>query len=190
LSSTHARGLAVSQRIICEMGGSISVESAPNRGAVFRVVLPPRSSAVQARTVALSAGWAETPDRPRVMVVDDEPLVCELIKTLLEEGYHVEVFTSSREALGQLLAGEHFDLVLCDLMMPELTGMDVHAELKRVDPAQAERMVFMTGGTFTERAHRFIDGVGAPTLTKPFRREQLHETLARRLAELSGVAIH
>ena len=189
-SSSHARGLSISQRIISDMGGTISVESAPNRGAVFRVVLPARTQPHYTASVVRAASLMEHPDQPSVMVVDDEPLVCELIKTLLEEDYRVEVFTSSREALGRLLGGEPFDLVLCDLMMPELAGMDVHAELRRLLPKQAERMVFMTGGTFTERAHRFIEEVGTPTLTKPFRRDQLHDTLAKRLRELRTAAFH
>ena len=75
---------------------------------------------------------------------------------------------SAREALDRLLSGERFDLILSDLMMPELTGMELHAEIARIDPAQAARMIFLTGGAFTPGARAFLDRVANPRHEKPF----------------------
>jgi DNA-binding response OmpR family regulator len=113
------------------------------------------------------------PARARVLVVDDEQLMCELLATMLSEDYEVVALTSARDALGRIVAGEVFDLVLCDLMMPDLTGMDLHAQLAREKPDQAARMVFMTGGTFTDRAQRFLAEHGRVQLQKPFRHDEL-----------------
>jgi CheY-like chemotaxis protein len=66
------------------------------------------------------------------------------------------------------VAGEKFDLILCDLMMPEMTGMDLHRELSRVAPEQASRMIFLTGGAFTDKARQFLSETVKEYLEKPF----------------------
>jgi CheY-like chemotaxis protein len=80
------------------------------------------------------------------------------------------VFTvdGAAEAIDLLRSGERFDVILCDLMMPQVTGMDVHAELIRLDADQASRMVFITGGAFTPRARRFLESVQNHRVEKPF----------------------
>jgi CheY-like chemotaxis protein len=87
--------------------------------------------------------------------------------------------TDAREACARVLAGERFDLILCDLMMPEMTGMELHAELARALPEQAERMIFVTGGAFTESAAEFLERVPNEQLAKPFDLAKVR-SLARR----------
>jgi CheY-like chemotaxis protein len=102
----------------------------------------------------------------RILVVDDEPLVGRLVERALAREHRVVVLTSGRAALELIVAGERFDLVLCDLMMPEMTGMDLHEQVKALAEDQAERMVFLTGGAFTRRAREFLED--RPCLEKPF----------------------
>jgi CheY-like chemotaxis protein len=64
-----------------------------------------------------------------------------------------------RDALAKFRAGERYDVVLCDLMMPEMTGMDLHAELSHSHPEDARRIIFVTGGAFTSRAREFLENV-------------------------------
>jgi CheY-like chemotaxis protein len=86
--------------------------------------------------------------------------------------------TSSRDALGRLEAGERFELLLCDVMMPQMSGPEFHAELGRLAPEQASRVVFVTGGAFTATAAAYLEQVGARTVEKPFEAETLR-ALAR-----------
>jgi CheY-like chemotaxis protein len=87
--------------------------------------------------------------------------------------------TRGRHALALIEDGEKFDAVLCDLMMPEMGGMDLFAALERVAPELASRVVFLTGGAFTERAAEFLANVKNPTLDKPFAVDDLRAALGR-----------
>jgi CheY-like chemotaxis protein len=132
--------------------------------------------------VALHAGDEEPPPRPevprpfrrgRVLVVDDEAMIRRSITRSLSHQHDVTTAASGREALELLVGGERFDLIVCDLMMPEMTGMELHALLKMTAPEQAALMVFLTGGAFTESARRFLSDVPNPALDKPFDPQRL-----------------
>jgi two-component system NtrC family sensor kinase len=85
------------------------------------------------------------------------------------------VVQSGKEAVARIAAGERYDVVLCDLLMPEMTGMDVHADLQARDPDLARRMVFLSGGAVTQRARDFYEQVPNPKLEKPFDAARLRE---------------
>lgn len=135
-----------------------------------------------------------TPDRDqgtrraRILVIDDEQLMCELLGAMLSDDHEVVALSNAQEALARITSGDSFDLILCDLMMPGLTGMDLYAELARVRPEQASRMVFMTGGTFTDRAQEFLAEHGRVQLQKPFRHDELLSLVDGRLEELKRSA--
>ena len=168
-------GLSICHRIVTALGGEIAVESEVGKGSRFRVLPPaPRT----ARRRRAPSGAPARPERARILVVDDEPLVGVAIERFLGRRHDVARFTSAAEALGLLDAGERFDVILCDLMMPDMTGMDLHARLAEARPDQAARMVFMTGGAFTDRARRFLEATKNPTLTKPFDVADLDRTIA------------
>lgn len=118
------------------------------------------------------AGQADGADdgarRGRVLVVDDEVLLLRAVERLLSADYDVSCAASAREALDRIESGERFDALLCDLMMPALTGMDLHARLLHVDPALAARTVFLTGGAFTAEAREYVARAANPVLHKPF----------------------
>jgi two-component system, NtrC family, sensor kinase len=98
---------------------------------------------------------------------------------ILEDRYQTQVATSGREGLDLLLGGTPFDVILCDLMMRDVTGMDVHAELKKRAPGLEQRLVLMTGGAFTPRARQFLAEVPNARYEKPF---DLTEAVATALA--------
>ncbi len=163
-------GLWVCRRIISELGGTIELLSTAGRGATFRVTLPaanrpPVASPEPSRSPPDAARSATR--RPRVLVVDDEPLVGRALRRALREDADLEVEESSRAALARFARGERFDLVLCDVMMPELPGADLHAALERLDPALARSVVFMTGGAFSTREQEFLAAVPNVCLEKP-----------------------
>jgi signal transduction histidine kinase len=173
-------GLAICRRIVEGLGGEIAVESAPNRGTTFRVTLPrAQAAAPQAQSVAADAVAAL---RGRVLVVDDEPMLCSVIKRILGEAHDVVLTASAAQALARITGGESFDVILSDLMMPDMTGMDLHAALLRAAPDQAERMIFMTGGAFSPEAAAFLGRVSNASLEKPFKPAALRQIVQSRLS--------
>ena len=123
-----------------------------------------------------------SPPRVRILVVDDDVLVGRALQRSLRD-YDVVTLGRAEEALARVATGERFDVIFCDLMMPEMTGMDLHAEILKIAPDQAERMVFITGGAVTTRARDFVATVANPVLDKPFDLKALHEILRRRNAK-------
>jgi CheY-like chemotaxis protein len=95
------------------------------------------------------------------------------IERALSRRHDVTVFNSGKLALARLVGGERFDVIVSDLMMPDVTGMDLHAELLRRVPDQASRMVFLTGGAYAPIAREFLARVPNPWLEKPFDMPQL-----------------
>ena len=117
------------------------------------------------------------------MIIDNEPLMLTALARMLETEHEVVAFASAREALERLRAGDRFALILCDLMMPEMTGMELHETLTREAPGVVERMVFLTGGAFTEAARSFLDTTHQPWLEKPFEPAALRARVRALLAE-------
>jgi CheY-like chemotaxis protein len=106
--------------------------------------------------------------RARVLVIDDEPHMVRIMGQLLEPDHAVALETSGAAALARIEAGEWFDVILCDVMMPEMSGPAFYAQLRRVRPALAQRVVFITGGAFTPQAEAFVRAVPNATIEKPF----------------------
>jgi CheY-like chemotaxis protein len=115
--------------------------------------------------------------RPRVLVVDDEPLVARSLQRILSREQDVEVAERGRVALDRIAGGERFDLVLCDLMMPDVSGMAFYDEIGILDPGLRERVVFVTGGAFTDAAADFLARVANLRLEKPVDPVVLRETV-------------
>ena len=115
----------------------------------------------------------------RVLMVDDEQMLCNAIERILGADHDVTTVTSAREALSGLGAGERFDLILCDLMMPEMTGMDLYDELEQSAPDQAEKLIFMSGGAFTDNARVFLARSPNEVIEKPFKGAALRQAVQR-----------
>jgi len=115
--------------------------------------------------------------KPHILIVDDEPRMGKAMGRLLALRYQVSLASSAREALSMLEAGQSFDAIVCDLMMPEMTGMEMYERLRPVRPSLAERMIFMTGGAYTEEAHEFLAQFSERRLDKPFPPEELDRAL-------------
>ncbi|HEV8320477.1 MAG TPA: response regulator [Myxococcota bacterium] len=176
-------GLSICHRLLVAMGGDIAVESAPGKGTVFRVSLPAGQSDAQAtpatEAVPAAAPVAAPRRRGRVLIVDDEAPIGRVLKRLLAVDHDVELATTARQALSLLEAGRRFDAIFCDLMMPDMTGMELYAALAERAPDQAERMVFMTGGAFTDAARDFLAGVQNVRIEKPFDAAAVRTIVAR-----------
>lgn len=160
-------GLSICHRIVSGFGGSITLDSEPGKGSAFRVHLLPARMAPTAP--AAPTGTAQQPTRRgSVLVVDDERQVALLVQRALAQDHDITTTSGAEEALEKIAAGGRYDLILCDLMMPEVTGMELHARLTRVAPDQADKMIFLTGGAFTTGAREFLKQVQNLVVEKPF----------------------
>jgi CheY-like chemotaxis protein len=122
--------------------------------------------------------------RRRVLVVDDEAFVVEALIAVLSDDFDVEGTTDAPEALRRLCSGDRFDLVLCDVTMHPLGGLDLRDRLHAADPAAAARIVFMTGGVADPAARRRLAAMPNVCVTKPGTGDELVE-LVRNLTRLS-----
>ncbi|GEJ56143.1 ATP-binding response regulator [Anaeromyxobacter diazotrophicus] len=175
-------GLAICHGIVETLGGEIEVRSTVGRGTRFRVLLPARPAEPAPAPAGPTAGR-----RGRVLVLDDEALVCRAVARTLRGAHEVVALTEPAEALARLERGEPFDVVLCDLMMPGLSGMECYEALRARRPELAGRMIFLTGGAFTPAAREFLERVPNLRVEKPFDAEALRQAVAR-CVELAGEA--
>jgi signal transduction histidine kinase/CheY-like chemotaxis protein len=176
-------GLAICRNIIGEFGGDIRVESELGRGTRFVVHLPIQSGA------SASPRGDAPPDIPgtskvrgRILIVDDEQLVRSLLNRMLGRDHEVVTVASGEAARTILENDSSFDVILCDLMMPGMTGMDLHEWLVTHRPALAGRVVFVTGGAFTPQASDYVSRVGNARFEKPFRPGQLKSLISEMVA--------
>ena len=167
-------GLPISLGIVRGLGGDITVETRPGEGATFRVRIP---AAEPGATAATQPVPEVTPTRQfsrrRILAVDDEVLLLKAYRRMLADGHDLVTALGGHEALRTLESDSGFDVVLCDLQMPEMSGMELHAAVRERFPALANRFVFVTGGAFSADARRFLEKAVSAVIQKPFRVEEL-----------------
>ncbi len=177
-------GLSICRHIVEDSGGEIHIDSAPSRGTSVTVRLPLAEPTMEVENPAeLDEAPTQAPapgPRRRLLLIDDEPELCRAIRRALTGEYSVSIAPGGREAI-EILAGDPggFDAVLCDIMMPEVTGLDVMAWVRANQPEVAERVVFITGGAIGDRARRFVEEVDNFVLEKPLDLRNLKRLLRR-----------
>jgi CheY-like chemotaxis protein len=110
-------------------------------------------------------------------LIDDEPLVLRSLRRMLGE-HHVDVAQSGSEALKRLMQDRNYDLIFCDLMMPDMDGTILYAELEQGMPDVLDRIVFCSGGAFTARTKAFVEQSTRPFVEKPMTREAFERVVA------------
>jgi signal transduction histidine kinase/ActR/RegA family two-component response regulator len=183
-------GLPISLGIIRTLGGQLTVDSRPGDGATFRVRLP---AADPVPAVVTPPSDVTPPPREfvkrRVLAVDDEPLLLKAYRRMLSDVHAVETALGGAEALRALEADAGFDVVLCDLQMPEMSGMGLHEAVRARWPSLADRFVFVTGGAFSPDAKRFLEESVCAVIQKPFRVEDLLALIERKAREGASASV-
>jgi PAS domain S-box-containing protein len=184
-------GLSICHGIVTGLGGQIAIESTVGKGTVVRVVLPGHAELAAPPAPAIAPAAAPSvavARRHRVMLVDDEPQVAQTIERLLRRDYDVTIALCGRDALDHITRGARFDAIISDVMMPNMTGVELIEELQRLAPDQAQRLIFLSGGAFTAHTRERLEQIGAPQLAKPVTIKELRAWVTRIAVEANPQA--
>lgn len=176
-------GLTTCLAIVHAMGGSVIVESQEGGGSTFRVRLPPAARSAKRE---LTTAPPESVARQRMLIVDDELTLLSSLRRALGRDLDVVLASSAAEAMLVLEQDDCFDVVLCDIMMPEVTGIELFERVSASHPELRDWFIFMTGGAFSASTRQFIDSTELPRLEKPFDVRELRRLLHRRAKAASG----
>ena len=161
------------------MGGTLTVESRVGRGTTFHLTLPSADATEPSET---STSVPMTNHRGRLLLVDDEDEVLKTVNRVLSD-HEIVSMSDARKALTLLKEDDAFDVILCDLMMPKMTGMEFYEQLLLVRPDLAARLVFLTGGATTSKTAAFLTTVPNDRIQKPFSVGVLRATVQGLLAK-------
>lgn len=164
-------GLSVSKTIIEGVGGELAVSSSPEGGTTVTISLCVHAGA---------RPQAPEPDRVRarrrILLIDDEAVLRRVFGQLLGKHHDVATAASGRDALAALRAAE-FDVIVCDVMMPDMNGCELYQRIAEQHPGSERQVVFITGGTFTSEVDDFLAATPNRVLTKPFNLESILSTI-------------
>lgn len=178
-------GLSICYGIVREHHGYITAERSASGGAIFRIELPVVEGKERSRAVRVESEPRVAPRGRRILVVDDETTICDMVRDILAlDGHVVDTARNGQAGLAALEATT-YDCVLADIKMPEVDGPTLHARLQARDPAAASRMIFMTGDMLSETSRTFLEAAGNPYLAKPFSIQDLRARVATVLARVA-----
>ncbi len=176
-------GLSVCYGIVSQHNGKIHAESKPGRGATFIVELPIVTEDRQLGLPEPETLELHQKASTRFLIVDDEPLVTQFVsKVLIEEGHIVDAVNRAEDAL-ELVTANKYRIILLDIKMPGMSGIDLYKRLQKMSPSLARKVVFVTGDVMGARTTAFLAKSKLPYITKPFDARQLNSTLDRLFAE-------
>jgi CheY-like chemotaxis protein len=174
-------GLSICHGIVKSLGGEIQVASELDKGTTFTIVLPPAPE--EQSTPAADGGSPAPTRRARILVIDDETALLRAMQRVLEDENHtVTTVDNAADALAMLDRGDQFDVILSDLMMPMMTGVEFYETMLARDPAVAKTIVFVSGGAITAKVDAFLRSVSNLRMEKPFKAAQLREIVQTMLA--------
>jgi PAS domain S-box-containing protein len=172
-------GLSICHGIVRSFGGQLRAESQSGNGTRFLVRLPPAPLHSE-ETVALANPTQSSQLRARLLVIDDEDLLLSLMARILRD-HELVCVHRAEDALALIEGGQRFDVILSDLMMPTMTGMDFYEALLGRDPELAKRVIFLSGGIVAGTANDFLASVPNLRLQKPFEAPALREIVQQLL---------
>ena len=200
IATASGLGLPISHAIVSSLGGRLALESAPGAGTIAIVQLPPAAARARSTSLAPRSTIRVAPappsqnrmralprveprgERARLLILDDEIALAASLQRLYRHEYDVVVEGTAEGALRRIVAGERYDAILCDLLLPGISGIEFYGELQRTAPELVPRVVFVTGGVITPGAQAFLDALPNLCVEKPF----MPDDLRQKLRELFG----
>jgi two-component system NtrC family sensor kinase len=174
-------GLSLCQNIVESHEGTIRIVSQPGAGARFRIELPVGGSVQIAEPENPATALPPPSLSSKLLVVDDEPGITRVLARLLRrEGHEVDTALHGQQAL-RMIQEQDYDLVLCDLRMPELDGPSLYRHLMDNKPHYLRRFIFLTGDTLSPEAGAFLNQADVPCLVKPFSAAQGRQAVRQAL---------
>jgi signal transduction histidine kinase/CheY-like chemotaxis protein len=179
-------GLSITRNVLHSMGGEINLEYSSPDGTAFVVALPPSENLRGKGARDLVPGQALSASKPelKLLIVDDEEQVLSYLAASLPH-HRTEIESDGRRAIRMAAEGD-FDVILCDLMMPQVTGMEIYAALQEINPSVANRLIFMTGGAFVQEAVDFLTGFSGRWVEKPIELAELESRIWARVEATQG----
>ena len=166
-------GLSISYGIIKEHRGKIYAKSILGKGATFIIDLPIIAETKQPEIAEPSSKEPEKVTSAKIMVVDDEPHICRALDRLLSQaGHKVETIPSAQRAL-QKLNNAKYDLILLDIKMPGMNGIEFYNHMKEIDPSLQRKIVCITGDVISAKNKAFLNESRIPYIVKPFGIDEL-----------------
>jgi PAS domain S-box-containing protein len=182
-------GLSIVHSILAEHEARITCQSSPDRGATFLIEIPalhqPPDSTFPSLPFPESLN-ATSGKSGRILIVDDEPSIAEMLGEMLEVlGHETRAVFSAAHAL-ELIEQEEFDLILSDFRMPTLDGRDFYLRLQQVKPVLATRIIFLTGDLVNDNTRAFLQSTGNRCLPKPFHLHEVKQAVATALEKIQA----
>ncbi|WP_168210426.1 hybrid sensor histidine kinase/response regulator [Persicimonas caeni] len=174
-------GLYITQNIVHDHGGEICFQTAQDKGTTFEVRLPSTEYAPADTSRPLPTVDSST-KLGHALIVDDEEKILRTLERALSN-FEIDATSSAATAVEWLRGGQTYDVILCDLLMPQMSGMEFYETLEAAFPHLAERVVFMSGGTFTNGSREFVASCGRPLVAKPFDIDKLQTVLSEQVRE-------
>jgi len=169
-------GLSVCHQILSSLGGRITVDSAIGTGSTFRVYLPTEASRANGLHRINSTTPTHGASKLRILVVEDDTVVANTVKMVLAT-HDIILESEIQAARERVLAGEHFDAVVCDLNLPDGTGAELHIAIAQYRPELEDRFLLMTGGARRRADAEFVRQLGARAILKPFEAQALEDAI-------------
>ena len=168
-------GLSVSRNLVERYHGELTLESEVGVGTCVILSFP--EVAAPPHLAGIEDVSKDGSDGLRILLIDDDELILRLLRRILKS-HRLTQASSGLEAIDLLAKHSDFDAILCDLMMPGTTGIDVYDKVQESDPELASRFVFISGGVFGDAMEERLSHLDRPVLSKPIDREMLRETLS------------
>ncbi len=168
-------GLSVCKNIAVQYGGDLEIQSTEGQGTKVSIALPRHHPGAEEIAPEAASDRRPSVQRARVLVVDDEPIIRRTLERTLRD-FDVDTVSSGQAAL-EKLDTETYDAVLCDIMMPDLTGLGVYQHLEQKGSSAIRRFIFLTGGVFSDVMASEIEALPVPLLKKPCTRNELEKAI-------------
>jgi CheY-like chemotaxis protein/two-component sensor histidine kinase len=175
-------GLSICQNIVEGLGGRITLDTTPGKGSTFGVRLPAApDKPLQRQSRRRDQTSSES---GHILIIDDDARAAKALRRILHS-HEVSIEHSGRDGLDRAIE-TRFDIIFCDMMMPDFGGIEFYEALSKKLPELAARVIFVTGGTFTHRAREFLENTDNDYVSKPYDAQEVRRMVSERLRGQSG----